>query len=594
MLSGIFAEKVYKHLEDNDLLPIEQKGCKKKTRGTKDHLMLDKGILKNCKRRKTNLAMAWVDFKKAYDMVRHSWILETLSMFGIADNIKQLIQNSMPLWKTQLYHDQENLGTVNIKRGIFQGDSFSPLLFVIALIPISHVLKNVKMGYKVDKQSLTINHMLFMDDLKLFGKSMNEIDSLVKTVEACCSDIGMEFGIAKCAVLNLKRGKLVTCDGIELQSGDKIECVDEGGYKYLGVLEIDQVLHGEMKERIRTSYYDRLKKLLKSKLNAGNLVKAVNCWTVASVRYSAAIVDWTKEELRQFDRKTRKLLTMHGGFHPKSDVDRLYLPRKLGGRGICSIEDCVEEERLSIAMYLSQNQEELLKFARKELKLPTENESKLEFKKRKETEKLSSWKEKKLHGQFAKDTDDIKTNEAFNWLCKGELKRETESLIPAAQEQALNTNSVKARIYQLQENDTCRLCGGAAENVTHIVSGCKKLAWDFSIQTDRVIEHRRPDIVIVDWEEKECIVIDVAIPADQNIADKEWEKISKYSELKLEIMRLWNVKAKVIPIVVGALGSIPKKLKEHLKSLGLPGDIHCIQKSALLGTAGILRKVLSV
>ena len=69
--------------------------------------------------------------------------------------------------------------------------------------------------------------MLFMDDLKLFGKSMNEIDSLVKTVETCCSDIGMEFGIAKCAVLNLKRGKLVTCDGIELQSGDKIECVDE-------------------------------------------------------------------------------------------------------------------------------------------------------------------------------------------------------------------------------------------------------------------------------------------------------------------------------------------------------------------------------
>ena len=69
--------------------------------------------------------------------------------------------------------------------------------------------------------------------------------------------------------------------------------------------------------------------------------------------------------------------------------------------------------------------------------------------------------------------------------------------------------------------------------------------WDFSIQTDRVIEHRRPDIVIVDWEEKECIVIDVAIPADQNIADKEWEKISKYSELKLEIMRLWNVSGEV-------------------------------------------------
>ena len=89
-------------------------------------------------------------------------------------------------------------------------------------------------------------------------------------------------------------------------------------------------------------------------------------------------------------------------------------------------------------------------------------------------------------------------------------------------------------------------------------------------------------------------IIDVAIPADQNIAGKEWEKMSKYSELKLEVMRLWNVKVKVIQIVVGALGSIPIKLKEHLKSLGLPDDIHCIQKSALFGTARILRKVLSV
>ena len=132
---------------------------------------------------------------------------------------------------------------------------------------------------------------------------------------------------------------------------------------------------------------------MKSKLKAGNLIKATNCWAVASLRYSAAIVDWTKEELGRFDRKTRKLLTMHCGLHPKSDVDRLYLPRKVGGRGICSIEDCVEDERRCVAMYSSQNQEELLKFARKELKLPTENESKLEFKNRKEKEKLSSWKE---------------------------------------------------------------------------------------------------------------------------------------------------------------------------------------------------------
>ena len=80
LLTGIMGEKLYQHLERNGLLVDEQKGCRKGSRGTKDQLLVDKAILKNCWRRLTNLSMAWIDYKKAYDMVPHSWILKCLEM----------------------------------------------------------------------------------------------------------------------------------------------------------------------------------------------------------------------------------------------------------------------------------------------------------------------------------------------------------------------------------------------------------------------------------------------------------------------------------------------------------------------------------
>ena len=74
LFSGVLSEKIYDHLEAEQLFPEEQKGCLKGSRGTKEHLLVDKMVMGNCKRRKTNLAMAWIDYKKAYDMVPHSWI----------------------------------------------------------------------------------------------------------------------------------------------------------------------------------------------------------------------------------------------------------------------------------------------------------------------------------------------------------------------------------------------------------------------------------------------------------------------------------------------------------------------------------------
>ena len=116
--------------------------------------------------------------------------------------------------------------------------------------------------------------------------------------------------------------------------------------------------------------------------------------------------------------------------------------------------------------------------------------------------------------------------------------------------------------------------------------------WDFSIQTYRLIEHRRPDIILIHKAAGKCFLVDVAIPGDQNISKKEFEKIDNYSELRVEIARMWNRETTVVPIVIGALGSIPKKLKNHLERIGIKPSITTLQKTALLGSANILRKVL--
>ena len=111
--------------------------------------------------------MAWIDYKKAYDMAPYSWIIECLDLFGVAENIKSLLVNSIEKWKVKLCSGNSELGEVEIKRGIFQGDSLSPLVFVLALIPLSLILRKAKAAYEFSECKEKINHLLFTDDLKL-------------------------------------------------------------------------------------------------------------------------------------------------------------------------------------------------------------------------------------------------------------------------------------------------------------------------------------------------------------------------------------------------------------------------------------------
>ena len=107
----------------------------------------------------------------------------------------------MKKWKLLLNSNGSNLCEVDVNRGIFQGDRLSPLIFVICMIHLSLLLRKKKASYDWGRKEFKLNHLLFMDDLKLFAKSDDQIDSLVQTVFTFSEDTGMEFGLKKCGVV---------------------------------------------------------------------------------------------------------------------------------------------------------------------------------------------------------------------------------------------------------------------------------------------------------------------------------------------------------------------------------------------------------
>ena len=276
-------------------------------------------------------------------MVPHSWIIECLEMFGIAENVKKFLTDSMKTGITELTSSGERLGVIHIRRGIFQGDSLSSPLFVLFIIPLTLILRKSTAGYDIAKE-YKVNVLLFMDDLKLFGKSEDQIDLLAQTVQLFSEDIGMEFGLNKCGVLLMKRGKKVRFDDITLLDEQIIREIEEEGYKFLGILWVDMMREKEMKKRFMREYKRRLKLVLKSKLNGKNKINATKTWAVSVLRYGAGIIRCTKEGMKTLDRMTRKVLTMNGALHPKSDIDRLYVSRVNGGRGLISCERYVRCE----------------------------------------------------------------------------------------------------------------------------------------------------------------------------------------------------------------------------------------------------------
>jgi hypothetical protein len=210
----------------------------------------------------------------------------------------------------------------------------------------------------------------------------------------------------------------------------------------------------------------------------------------------------------------------------------------------------------------------------------------------------------------------------------------------AAQDQAINTNYFRKKILKQQTDSKGQLCKECEETINHLISGCPILAkneyiirhdrvcthlhylickelsiettekwythkhesvceheditvlWNQEVQTGREVLGNRPDIIIKNKKDKICLLLDVAIPSDRNVVNKEAEKKLKYKNLSIDIQRMWNMKCLVILVVIGATGIVTEGLKKYLEIIPGKHPIDFLQKTAILGTSHIIRKVL--
>ena len=231
---------------------------------------------------------------------------------------------------------------------------------------------------------------------------------------------------------------------------------------------------------------------------------------------------------------------------------------------------------------------------------------------------------------------DVDKTTTYQWLSNSRLKVETEGSILAAQDLSLASRMCQAKILKNGGDPRCRLCTHSEETINHMISGCQTIVnteylqrhdrvakfihwtlckhyeilhtekwhehipesaiegkyvtilWYFTVLTDKKIDANRTDIIIKNHEERTCIIMDVAVPSDQNISLKEFQKFSKYKDLEIEVTEMWKLMTKTIPVVIGALGMTKKGTQNFIDQIPGKPSFQEMQKIVLTSTSNIL------
>ena len=318
-----------------------------------------KNILKEAKTLKRNIYTVWLDYQKAFDSVTHEWLLRSLKLGKVTPQLISAIEKLTKHWATiaSLHGTNETIITEIIKclNGTFQVDTLSVLLFVLCLNPLSFLLQKLK-GYSYDRsRNHTLTYNSFVDDLKLYVSSISILKKQLDLVTKFSKDIGMNFGQEKCAYIKIEKGKNTTTSTIEI-NGLKIKPIQEGeSYRYVGQGENVTYEGTIKKESVTKEYVLRVKKIWSSELSANNKTIAQNSFANPVITPTIGILDWTIQEIKDIDIKTRKILSVTGNFHPYSDIDKFYIGRNLGGRGLRSCQRLFESRIISLKQHLHRN-----------------------------------------------------------------------------------------------------------------------------------------------------------------------------------------------------------------------------------------------
>ena len=268
--------------------------------------------------------------------------------------------------EVKINEKKERIGPIQLKQGILQGDSFCVRLFTLCLNPIAWWLRSIEgYTYSHNKQE-KLTHLLYVDDLKTYHKSAQKALLITKTPKSMFEDIGLFWGLGKCATINIVRGKLqINEENVSITDTEELEILDtDDHYKFLGKYENSVHLEQQVCNEATSEYLTRLSVIRSSNISIPRKVLATKTFVLPTVQYHMWTTDCTVIQLKDIDRRTREILRKEGGMHHHESIKLLYLPEELGGSGIKSIEDTYKLTAIKMANYLNNSIEKRIKYAR--------------------------------------------------------------------------------------------------------------------------------------------------------------------------------------------------------------------------------------
>ena len=134
IITALLARVIDKHLSYGSVMTEQQKGCRRSCQGCKEQLVIDSVVMKQIEVGQRNAHTAYIDYRKAFDSMPHSWLLSGLELYKVHPCIRGFLAHAMSQWRTTIHlsTSSQEISTecIEINRGIFQGDSLSMLWFV--------------------------------------------------------------------------------------------------------------------------------------------------------------------------------------------------------------------------------------------------------------------------------------------------------------------------------------------------------------------------------------------------------------------------------------------------------------------------------
>ena len=359
-MTGIIAKYMRKHTVVNEIWDEGQLGAVEGVLGTVDQLIIDRCIMEEVKQYHRNLAVAFYDYKKAYDKLHHDWMIRVYVWIGIPKQLIQLIEQLMSKWKIRLevWNDGEKMMNrwIDISCGFLQGDSYSPVGFCISEIPVCKLLQQSK-GYRIVEQGNRIVNRalsLFVDDLKQYQESHQKLKDVNEMLVQANHDTGACYGVSKCAEIIFEHGKMIKGEGLQILE-ERMQTMnpDENEIcKFLRVEQADGIKTKAVFERVKAEVMKRVRMLIDTKLNNANLISAINAEVIPVASYPMNICKFSNGELNQLYQVIKKELRAKNMLSRQVSDERLYLIWEAGGRGLKSMKDVYKETSLRVVCYM--------------------------------------------------------------------------------------------------------------------------------------------------------------------------------------------------------------------------------------------------